>query len=301
VSAQLAPDYSSITTITALPNGIHEGVPAEVYHRKELGVVNCGALKALSKTAAHYRAWLAEEQTETPALAFGKALHCAVLEPELFERTYIVAREHPYSRVSDRLRNAKKPSQGTLDAIAYWDAWEREMGGKIEVSHDDAIALRGMQAAVFTHPIAGKLFTGGVAESTAIWTDPEHDLLCKARMDYYVASRGLVIDLKSTEDASESGFARSVATYRYHVQHAHYASAFQSLGHELRAFLFVAVEKAAPYAVNVMCLDADAEARGMELRDRDMATLNRCLQTDTWPGYEPTIHRLALPRWALND
>jgi len=110
-----------------------------------------------------------------------------------------------------------------------------------------------------------------------------------------------VIDLKSTEDASEAGFARSVATYRYHVQHAHYASAFQSLGHELRAFLFVAVEKAAPFAANVMCLDADAEARGMELRDRYMEKLNLCLQTDTWPGYEPTIHRLALPRYALTD
>jgi len=282
--------------------GIHEGVPAEVYHRKELGVVNCGALKELAKTPAHYRAWLAsEDDGDTPAKLFGRALHCAVLEPELFEATYILAREHPFSRVSDRLRNAKKPSQGTLDAIAYWDAWEVEMGGKIEVSHDDAITLHGMQAAVFAHPIAGKLFTGGVAESTAIWTDPEHALLCKARMDYYVASRGLVIDLKSTEDASESGFARSVATYRYHVQHAHYASAFQSLGHELRAFLFVAVEKTPPYAVNVHCIDADAEARGMELRDRDMAKLNQCLQTDTWPGYEPTIHTLSLPRWAMND
>ncbi|ODT97481.1 MAG: hypothetical protein ABS82_00340 [Rhodanobacter sp. SCN 67-45] len=259
-----------------------------MYHRKELGVVNCGALKELAKTPKHYRAWLsATEQHETPALLFGRALHALVLEPDLFAREW-----------------AQQPEFGDLRTKAgkeRRDDWLSMHRGVTAVSADDWQRLQAMRDAVMAHPIAGKLFTGGVAESTAIWTDPEHGLLCKARMDYYVASRGLVIDLKSTEDASESAFARSVATYRYHVQHAHYASAFQSLGHELRAFLFVAVEKTAPFAVNVMCLDADAEARGMELRDRDMVTLNRCLQTDTWPGYEPTIHRLALPRWALND
>lgn len=290
-------------SITSYAPGIHADVPAEVYHRRELGVVNKGALDQLAKTPAHYKAWVDDqgEQVETPALAFGKALHCAVLEPDVFDATYIIAREHPYNRVSDRLRNAKKPSQGTLDAIAYWDAWEREMGGKIEVSHDDAITLRGMQAAVFAHPIAGKLFTGGQAEETVVWTDPVHGLLCKARMDYHQRERGIVIDLKSTEDASPQGFARSVAGYRYHVQHAHYASAFAATGHELRAFLFVAVEKSAPYAVSVYAIDADAEARGIELRDRDMATLVECLKTDTWPGYPAGINRLALPGWALRD
>lgn len=288
MNAQLAPDYGSITSITALPNGIHEGVPAELYHRKELGVVNCGALKELAKTPKHYRAWLsATEQHETPALMFGRALHALVLEPELFAREW-----------------AQQPEFGDLRTKAgkeRRDDWLSCHRGVTPVSSEDWQKLQAMRDAVMAHPIAGKLFTGGAAEATAIWTDGEHGLCCKARMDYYIASRGLVIDLKSTEDASESGFARSVAQYRYHVQHAHYASAFQSLGHELRAFLFVAVEKQQPYAVNVHCLDADAEARGMELRDRDMATLDRCLKTDTWPGYEPTIHRLALPRWALND
>lgn len=283
MNAQLAP-----LSITAYAPGIHEGVPAEVYHRKELGVVNCGALKELAKTPKHYRAWLASaEQRDTPGLLFGRALHALVLEPELFAREW--AQQPDFGDLRTKLGKERR------------DDWLSMHRGMTVVSADDWQRLQAMRDAVMAHPIAGKLFTGGVAESTAIWTDPEHGLLCKARMDYYVASRGLVIDLKSTEDASESAFARSVATYRYHVQHAHYASAFQSLGHELRAFLFVAVEKAAPFAANVMCLDADAEARGMELRDRYMEKLNLCLQTDTWPGYEPTIHRLALPRYALTD
>ena len=286
MNAVLVPD--ALDSITLHPPGIHAGIPAEIYHRKELGVVNKGALDQLARTPAHYRAWLADtDPHDTPALIFGRALHELVLEPELFAHEY--AQQPDFGDLRTKLGRERR------------DAWHAEHAGVSLVSADDWQRLQAMRDAVMAHPIAGKLFVGGVAESTAIWTDPDTGLLCKSRMDYHIASRGLVIDLKSTEDASESGFARSVATYRYHVQHAHYASAFQSLGHELRAFLFVAVEKTAPYAVNVHCIDADAEARGMELRDRDMAKLNQCLQTDTWPGYEPTIHTLSLPRWAMND
>ena len=300
MNAQLAP--SAPTSITQYAPGIHLDVPAEVYHRKELGVVNCGALKQLAQTPAHYRAWLADtEDKETPAKNFGRALHCAVLEPELFEATYIIARDHPFRRVADRNRNAKNPSAETIKACAYWDAWAREMGDKIEISHDDAIVLRGIQQSVKAHPIASKLFTGGVAEATVVWTDPQTGLLCKARLDYYIESRGLCVDLKSTEDASPAGFAKSVANYTYHVQHSHYSDGMLCLGKPLRAFLFVAVEKTPPYAVAVHCINDEAEARGQDLRRRGMDTINDSLKADSWPGYAPTIHTLALPRWALND
>jgi exodeoxyribonuclease VIII len=158
-----------------------------------------------------------------------------------------------------------------------------------------------MRDAVMVHPIASKLFTGGVAEETAIWNDPRTGLLCKARLDYHQRERAIVTDLKSTEDASPGAFARSVVNYRYHVQHAHYADAFAATDHELRMFAFVAVEKSAPYAVAVYTIDADAEARGMELRERDMDLLTQCLQTDTWPGYPTGINRLSLPNWAMRD
>jgi exodeoxyribonuclease VIII len=286
MNAQLA--ASPMPPLSQWPAGLHDDVPPQIYHRRELGVVNNGAIKELLRTPAHYRAWVVgAEQPDTPALAFGRALHCLVLEPQHFAREYA---EHP--EFGDLRTKAAKEAR---------DAWMAAHPDVELVASDDWQRMHAMRDAVMAHPIAGKLFTGGVAESTAIWTDAQHGLVCKARMDYYVASRGLVIDLKSTDDASEHGFAASIVRYHYHVQHAHYASAFQSLGHELRAFLFVAVEKSEPYAVAVHCIDADAEGRGMELRDRAMSRLNDCLQTDTWPSYEPTIHRLALPRWALND
>ena len=305
MNAQLAP--ASITGLSTYAPGIYPDVPAEVYHRRELGVVNNGALKILSgKTPSHYRAWVdevvEETETETAAKTFGKALHCAVLEPELFERTYIMAREHPFNRVSDRLRNAKKPSQSTLDAIAYWDAWQREMGDKIEIGAKDSIRLRGMAKAVHEHPIAGKFFAGGMAEATCIYDDPRTGLRCKTRMDYWREDLWMIGDLKSAEDANPRAFARSVVNYGYHLQHAHYTSGPQVLfGREAPRFLFCAVEKEPPYSVGVYMLDADAETRGHELRDRAMDALDTCLRTDEWPGLPPVVNTLSLPGWAFTD
>jgi len=282
--------------------GIYPDIPAEVYHQRELGVVNNGALKILAnRTPAHYRAWVDAEDKEAPALAFGRAIHCALLEPDEFERTYIQAREHPYRRPSQRQRDAKNPSAETLAAIDYWDAWQAECGDKIEITHEEGIQLRAMQAALQRHSRANALLRGGMKEATAIWNEPDHGLLCKARMDVYDADRGLVIDLKTAECAAEFDAQRSFARYGYHIQHAHYACAMQALGRGVRAFVFVVIEKEPPHAIAVYSLDAEAEARGMELRNRAISTLNCCLEADQWPGYPEAIQRLSLPGWALND
>lgn len=279
---------SASTSITDYAEGIHEGVPADVYHRKELGVVNKGALDQLARTPQHYRAWLAsDEQHETPALLFGRALHALVLEPALFDREY-----------------AKQPAFGDLRTKAgkeLRDGWIASHHGVTPVSAEDWEKLQAMRDSVMNHPVAGPLFTGGQAEATAIWTDPRTGLLCKARMDYWRGDLCVIADLKTTEDASPSAFARSVVNYRYHVQQAHYTSGPQALGLGTPQFVFVAIEKSPPHAVGIYMLDADAEARGHELRERNMDTLTECLQTDTWPGLPSAVNTLALPAYAFHD
>ena len=92
-----------------------------------------------------------------------------------------------------------------------------------------------------------------------------------------------------------SGFARSVATFRYHVQASHYLTGL----HGAERFVFIAVEKTAPYAVAVYELDAAAMAAGNELRQRDMRVIADCQATNEWPGYGDDCQTLSLPSWAL--
>lgn len=288
MNAQIAPHPASLSTYAP---GIYPDVPAEVYHRRELGVVNNGALKILaSQTPAHYRAWVEHtaEQSETPALVFGRAFHALVLEPEAFRSQF-----------------ALQPVFGDLRTKAgkeARDAWLADHPGVTPVSADDWLRMQAMAKAVREHPVTGKFFVDGMPEATCVWTDPRTGLICKSRMDYWREDLWMIGDLKSTDDASPRAFARSVTNFAYHVQNAHYTSGPQALfGREAPRFLFVAVEKAPPYCVGVYMLDADAEARGHELRDRAMDTLDACLQADTWPGLPPVVNTLSLPGWAFHE
>ena len=53
----------------------------------------------------------------------------------------------------------------------------------------------------------------------------------------------LIIDLKSTVDASPKGFQRSVANYRYHVQSSHYLDVVEMATGTHLKLGFIAVEK----------------------------------------------------------
>jgi len=86
-----------------------------------------------------------------------------------------------------------------------------------------------------------------------------------------------------------------VARFRYHVQQAHYQN-----GTGAERFIFIAVEKYAPYSVGVYELDADAIAEGSRLAFRDLRRIATCRKLDEWPGYSPTITSLSLPTWAYN-
>ena len=105
--------------------------------------------------------------------------------------------------------------------------------------------------------------------------------------------------MKSTADASPEEFARSIAKYRYHVQDAFYSEGYyQATGQWPRGFVFIAVEKTAPYAVACYSLDDDAKAYGRELFQRDLETLLEAEKSQEWTAYSQEIETLSLPAWA---
>jgi hypothetical protein len=270
-------------TIWDLPAGLHHGVTESVYHARKLGVVNKSALDRIHRTPAHYRAWVdGAQDEETAALAFGKALHCAVLEPEVFALRYVV---HP--QFGD-LR--------TKDGKAARDAWLAKSGPKIAVTAEDAARIDGIRASIAAHP-KSMLLQGGHSEVTLRWDDAETGLPCKARADYYREDLAACIDLKTTIDASADGFAKSCANYRYHVQQAHYSAGFAAIGKPLDAFVFVAVEKDPPYACAFYVLDAEGQEMGIAAWRADMERFAACMGSGDFPGYDTGIIQLTLPRW----
>lgn len=271
--------------ISEYPNGLHLGIPDEIYHQRILGMASKSTLDELGRSPLHYKSYIdgATIDEDSEALTFGRAFHCALLEPERFAAMYAVEPEFGDCRM-------KEPK-------ARRDAWRAQNAGAIHLSNADATAIMGMLRAVKAHPLASRMIADGEAEVTALWNDEETGVRCRVRTDYYVRARGMLVDVKSTRDASLDAFKRDIFKFGYHRQSALYRMGFDAIGETAQHFIFIAVEKTPPYAVGVYTLDEQgivvAHARLRSL----LATMRDCLKTDEWPGYDAGIQTIETPNW----
>lgn len=256
------------------------------YHRHP--AVGKSHLDAIAKSPLHYWSRYIDpdrvEPEPTAAMMLGTAVHTKILEPEVFEREYALA------PAADRR---------TKDGKAAWA--EAAAGGATLLSAADWDLLLGMDGAVRAHVGANRLLTRrGTAESSVLWVDEATGIECKCRPDY-LTHDGWIVDLKTTEDASPSGFAKSAYNFRYHVQAAWYLEGIRRSGVEPRGFVFVCVEKKPPYAVACYMPDDAMLAAGWAEATRCLNRIAECRAADSWPGYGDTVHVLSLPAWAKDS
>lgn len=276
----------SESTTIGLPDepGVYAAIPEDAYHSPVIGMVNKSALDQVERSPAHYRIWLEQPSRDTPALSFGRAFHCAVLEPERFAAQYVEAPD-----LGDLRRKENRLAR---------DEWRAMNEGKIALSNDEARRIAGMRESVLQHPLASKMLRDGEAEMTLRWQDRESGLQCKSRLDFYVRRHAMIVDLKSTDDAREESFKRSIVNYRYHVQDALYRSSADALELPIEHFVLMAVEKSPPYAVATYTLDSDAIGKGYIAARRNMDTLAECVAKNHWPAYPTGLRTIELPTWA---
>jgi hypothetical protein len=220
----------------------------------------------------------------TPAMRLGTAVHTLTLEPDTWESRYIVP-----PQVDRRTKEGK----------ALWAEFEEQAAGRELISADDRAVVSRMAEAVWSHPAAAMLLNlPGEAETTHMWTDASTGLGCKCRPDWLTKDGSIVVDLKTTEDASPAGFRKSIGQWRYGVQAAWYNSGLEAAtGIRPSQFIFIAVEKKPPYAVAVYAADEEMIQLGMETAMRDLQRIAECRAAERWPGYSDQIEMISLPNW----
>jgi hypothetical protein len=291
--------------------------PEAVYFRRDPGVASNSGLKILDgQSPAHYIHWCNEEEGEAEAahFAFGHGYHAAVLEPEVFARSYCVLPADAPQRPTAAMLKAPKPSPNSLMRQDWWAQWDADNAGRIALPAKQMDQIRGMADAMRGYVCNFPTSSGGKVkvrigdmldfcekEVTLRWVDPRTGVPCKARVDLDCREFNFGGDLKSCVDASPDGFARAVHSYRYHQQHVHYCDGAQATGEPWDNFWFFASEKEPPYVPGVYRIPAMAEERGRFFRNRGLDTLKRCLQENRWPGYSDDAEELILPAFAYYD
>ena len=182
-------------------------------------------------------------------------------------------------------------------------AFVAEHKGKIILNPSDAYVVDQMMLSLREHPFSAGLVNGelkGKAEQSFFCTDKETGLELKARPDFILDDCSLILDLKTTVDASPKGFQRSVANYRYYCQASHYLDVVEgATGTRPQAFLFIAVEKVRPFSTAVYMADQAMIDFGKQQAREDLNNIAQWIADDKFPGYSERVEEISLPKWML--
>ncbi len=224
---------------------------------------------------------------ESDAFAMGHAVHCLALEPERFDERFAVA---------------PKVDRRTTAGKVAWAEYLADCEGKTvldEQDHADAIAC---VQALNNH-----------AEFATIMQQPrrvevpfEFDLFghkFKAKPDAIIDSMRLIIDIKTTDDASPHRWQWSAVDYGYHRQAYIYQHALAVETCQDYRFIFAVVEKPKPSTrgipPTVALYELNDETLIIGRHDAQMLVneYERRLETNDWQQYYSSgIVPLRLPK-----
>lgn len=262
------------------------------YHADTTAVSHTALDCFIDDPALYYGRYVSKvwPQEDKDTFTFGRILH----EVFLFDRDLSdVVIEIPASVLS---KSGSRAGQAWKDFAA-----ECAEADRTPLFAEEIAAITAMCGAIFSHPLACKVFESeGPVEAPIVWTD-HRGLKRKAMLDK-LATRLAIGDLKGMANVDLHAFRRSAYDYGYHRQAAYYVEAARELTGDEWPFLFVAVKKTPSYACEVIMLDEGFVELGRQENEDALDRLVECRETGRWHRRDyGKIVTIEAPAWALKQ
>jgi len=291
--------------------------PDPDYRRTE--GISQSSMKELLISPAHYLAAYgpnAEPRFATAAMTWGLALHARVLEPEKFDNLFFDRSSKPKEPTIAELKEMldesgteypKGSKKADLEKLLWPEGKMKENRTSMDPKDFDNVCRAA--EALRSHDITGEWFCPGQKDfrkynEVSLYAKNELGQQLKGRFDRMVETpeKITILDLKTTQDASPKGFGRSVANFSYDLQAAWYSHLAQRCFPDRDVeFLFIAIEKKAPFGISVYRASSQLLQNGQKKMAKALDLYAQCLVLDYWPSYDPIIHDLSMPRWGLTE
>jgi exodeoxyribonuclease VIII len=243
----------------------------------KIRALNWSRLRAMAVSPLQYRYVVENPPPDTGTFRLGRAVHAAVLEPEAFERRYVVY-------------------DGAVRRGRTWEAFEADHAGQEILIAGEMEAARGCAAAVLAHPVAQRYLGDGLREETFCWKDKDTGVPCKGCADL-ISDR--LLELKTARDVDPWRFGAQFARLLYGGQLAWYLDGARTAGHPLPLGpVVIAVQPEPPWDVAVYLVPEQVVEAGRALYRRLLDALKGCVESGRWPGVCETELELSLPTWA---
>lgn len=310
-------------TSSTLATGLIRGEPNETYHAADAwSKTKLDVFRELPLLA--FKRFVEKSITDdfdSAALRIGSAADCLILEGlDAYAERYVIVPPDAPRKPSITQREAKKPSEDTVKAIEWWDQFHLLNARKTILSAEDNNLAGLLNRAVWNQETARALLEQGEPQLTfRVKTDRYH-LQCRPDWFNPSASSELVAFLRGQKIAMDVGepyvcelktvaslsdlayrnFAKNFANFGYHRSGPFYTSVIRDvIGKHVTKFFFIVVEKEAPHGCAVFLADDESQRIGWEEIVNDVQALNRCYDSDIWPGVPTNVQTVSLPGWYL--
>lgn len=195
--------------------------------------ISASGLKLISKYSVYH--FLNQQVKETTSMAFGTAVHTALLEKDTFYDIY-----YALPKIGDLRKKENKELKKEE---------EQKAEGKILLSWEDHEKIKHIIQNFKKNKLAQHYCKGECELSHYLKYD---DVDVRVRPDVVNHVGGFISDVKTCQDASPQAFRRDVFKWGYHIQAAFYMDMLN-----INTFKFICVEVNHPYTVVVHTLNND--------------------------------------------
>lgn len=244
----------------------------------------------IAESPEKFKYYQENPEEPTPALIFGQLFHAMALQPEVVDEQFAVAPN------VDRRTKAGK---------AEFAAFEAASENKTIVTAEMVEQATAMCESLNKNAFVRKLLKGE-KEKPFFWVDDLTHEECKCRVDCLteLGDKLIIVDLKSTENAETEAFMKSAIKYGYDFQAAMYSKGVEVNTGKKPLFVFIAIEKKPPYAINILQADELLMRRGYDIFRELIGIYHDCKQTNNWYGFlgkYNMINNLALPSYLAKE
>ncbi len=267
------------------------------------------------------RSWMnpKREEAETQAMANGRAMHCRVIEPEVFKTAYVPALDPADYPLAIRTVEDAKEACRRLDLkvsgrrddllerlrphddVQIWDDlvsdYGKEHSGAEFLSADQMTEIQTAAAMIEHHPQLSKCFKGGEPEVSVFWTDEKTGLPLKCRIDYLKPA--VICEYKTFSNpygkSAERAIMAAIAGGKYHIQAVFQKEGLRACGDTAeREFLWIFQQQGvAPIARgHILSEGALYQAATAQYR-HCIESFAECLErfgADPWVDLTPIMH-----------
>jgi len=245
-----------------------------------IDAINASAIVAGRVSMRHMHAEMkGERKADSPAMAWGRKVHAAVLEPDRFFGSVAIW-------------------EGAVKRGKDWDAFRADHpDGDLVTTRSELADLESMKRAIWTHPVAARLLDGCATEATVQWE--AHYGAGKGRLD--AQKPGCIIDYKTTRNIEPRAFYRAAFGLGYHIRMGWYVHGWEIAKGDRPDVFLIVQESDAPWDCWV-CQIPKPILRAGENEAKEIAVRYAVArESGRFKGVSDECLEYELPAWAGGD